>query len=115
MIYLKFFIYILSAMISFPIFSQEWEPPPEWHLPAFEKIYVTPYDILSTPQGTFYINSKGEKEKVRAVRSDWGGTYVIKYKQECPVCGRWYDDYTVQDGFDCPLSQTEVMPHIWHK
>lgn len=92
-----------------PLLSQECSPPP------FEKIYVGPHDILCTPQGTYHITAEGTREKVRAVRSDWYGTYILKFKQECPICGRFYDDNTVEDGYDCPLSQTEVIPHLWCK
>jgi hypothetical protein len=98
----------LSNVIS-PLSSQEWRPPP------FEKVYVTPYEIMSTPEGTFHITSSGTMEKIRDVRSDWYGTYILKFKQECPVCGRYYDDNTVKEGYDCPLSQTEVIPHLWCK
>lgn len=97
------------AAASFPLFSQECRPPP------FEKIYVGPYDIRSTPEGIFHVTSIGTLEKIRALRSDCYGTYIIKFKQECPVCGRYYDDYKVEDGYDCPLSQTEIFPHLWSK
>src|SRR5262245_56918981 len=96
-LYIRFFIFIICAAALLPLCCQEWEPPREWQIPAFEKIYVTPHDILSTPEGTFYVNSSGVKEKIRALRSDWHGTYVIKYQQQCPICGRCYDDHKVQD------------------
>lgn len=92
-----------------PLFSEEWRPP------AFEKIYVGPYDIRTTPEGIFHITASGTMEKIRALRSDWYGTYVLKFKQECPVCGRYYDDNTIEEGYDCPLSKIEVLPHFWCK
>lgn len=80
---------------------------------AFEKVYVCPYNILSTPQGTFHVASNGTMERVRAVRSDWFGTYVLKFKKECPVCGRLYEGDEVEEGYDCPMTKTELLPHLW--
>lgn len=92
-----------------PLFSQEGHPPP------FEKIYVTPSDILSTPEGTFYISPEGKQEKVRAIRSDHQGTYIIKFLRKCPVCERYYSGDTPEEGYDCPLWSSEVLPHLWCK
>lgn len=110
---LKSLLFTIATMaltaVYFPLLSQECRLSP------FEKIYVGPYDILSTPQGIFHVTRYGNLEKVRTIRFDSNGTYIIKFKQECPVCGRFYDDYKVEDGYDCPLSQTEILPHLWSK
>ncbi|MBA3815143.1 MAG: hypothetical protein H0X29_01210 [Parachlamydiaceae bacterium] len=107
------FLFVLAVKITAaftPLFSQEELDPP-----CFEKIYVTPYEIRCTPEGSFHVTSTGKLEKVRAIRSDWYGTYIVKFKQHCPICYRCYDDHKAAEGYDCPLSKTEVFPHIWCK
>jgi hypothetical protein len=50
------------------------------YTPPFEKIYVTPHEILSTPSGTFYRSCTGEEFCVRCLNCDPCGTYVILIK-----------------------------------
>lgn len=89
--------------------SQEGSPPP------FEKIYVASTDIFTTPEGIYYINFMGVGEKVRALRSDCYGTYVIKFLCQCPLCERYYSESVPPEGYDCPLMKKEIVPGLWCK
>lgn len=125
----RFFLMVIVFVFSGDLGAQEgwdptekdWQKVAEWAEthpenatpPPFEKIYVGPGDIMTTPQGRYYINAWGEKEKVCAVLNDCHGCYVIKITRVCPVCGRHCDGYKSPEGYDCPFGKVEVLPHIW--
>lgn len=102
---------ILGLLLTFsPLSADELPPRP----PPFEKIYVSPQEILSTPQGIFYISPEGEYRPVRTIRRDKDGrTFVILITQECPICGRWCTGKSCPEGYDCPFFELEVRPHCW--
>lgn len=117
--YLILFLYFSLSVgsrlygIDFPRQDQEF---PSQQLPQptpFEKIYVTPQDVISTPEGTYYVTPDGDMEKVRAVLRDCCGTYIIKIAHICPVCGYACCEKNPPEGYDCPLWKIEVLPHIW--
>lgn len=81
--------------------------------PPFEKIYVSPSEVICTSQGTFYITQEDNFWPVRSIRRDAYGTYVILITQECPICGRWSASKDAPEGYSCPYFQSEVRPHIW--
>lgn len=73
-------------------------------LPAFEKLYVTPNDVLCTPEGTFYHSPEGEYLKVCSINRDAHGPYVILITRQCPICGRYYNDHTdAIEGYSCEV------------
>ena len=57
----SYIIFTLLAIIALPLqcSAEDVERPP-----AFEKLYVTPHEILSTPEGTYYLSPTGESLKV---------------------------------------------------
>lgn len=126
-IFLRSFM-LLILTVSSGWLSAEWETTEEdWKKvedwanthqervspPPFEKIYVGPNDLMTTPQGCYYINAWGEKEKVCAVLNDCHGCYVIRITRLCPVCGRCCNENKAPEGYDCPFGKLEVLPHIW--
>lgn len=101
-----FFAFLFSTVCSF---ANEWAL-----VPPFEKIYVTPSEILMTPEGTFYRSPlTGECDPIRAVRRDCNGLYVLKVWMQCPVCGNYCTGKKPPEGYECPLWEIEAFPHIW--
>lgn len=98
--------FLFAAYI--PLCAQECR-----HAPPFEKIYVCHEDVLTTHDGIYYKSPSGEQEKVRALRTDCYGTYIIKFKQICPLCERCYSTHAAQEGYSCPLSEKEILPYFW--
>lgn len=106
------FIFILSMMAMAtpcPGCCNELIPAP---IP-FEKIYVSPHEVLTTPYGSYYRNPCGEYEKVRSVLRDCNGTYVIIVTVQCPICGKWYDGTKPEAGYCCPLDEIQIYPDLW--
>lgn len=110
-------LFMLLALASMGcLTAQEVAHPCQRRLatpPPFEKIYVGPNDLMTTPQGCYYVNRWGEKEKVCAVLNDCYGCYVIKITRQCPVCGRCCNDTKSPEGYDCPFGKVEIQPHVW--
>ncbi len=106
---LTFFLGVMALAATGSTCGNEFVPVPT----PFEIIYVTPYEVLSTPYGSYYRNPSGEYEKVRSISRDGNGTYVIKVTMQCPICGKCYAGTTPDEGYCCPLNEIEVYPHIW--
>lgn len=99
---------LLILLAAFTIsWADEASPPP------FEKIYVTPYEVLSTPGGCYYVSPTGEYRPIRAIRRDGNGQFVILISQQCPICGRCCSEKEAPEGYTCPYFQREVRTHIW--
>ncbi|MBA2727709.1 MAG: hypothetical protein H0U49_06005 [Parachlamydiaceae bacterium] len=90
-------------------FKREFEDTP----PAFEKFYVDNSQLLSTPFGTFIKHADGREEPVRALMNDCYGTYVMKVKTQCPLCGQCYSGKKPPEDMCCPLYDKEMFPGIW--
>lgn len=68
----------------------------------FQKIYVTPCDILSTPDGIFYISPSGEQIQVSTMSTDCTGNYVIITTRQCKQCGRIFKGpESSSEGYNC--------------
>jgi len=102
-------IYFLLMMITVLPFAYSNEKS----LPPFEKIYVTPYEIYTTPFGSYYRNPSGESEMVSCISNDSEGTYVIIINRQCPNCGRCYHGDTPEKGYCCPLNEKYDVPFTW--
>lgn len=89
-------------------FQREFEP-----VEPFEKIYVSQDEILCTPFGIFLKHPNGHNEKVRSLLNDFKGTYVLRVKTQCPLCGRCYYGQHPDEGYSCPLYDKEIFPGIW--
>lgn len=113
---------ILNILVIIPLLCllASWHPaevdtPPLDRPPAFEKIYVTPMQILSTTNGIYYHPDPNTYIRTSAVRRDCHGTYVILIPRQCPICLETTYEKNPREGYDCPLYETEVFPHIWSK
>lgn len=67
----------------------------------FEKIYVTPAQVLSMPQGLFLKHSNGQLERVYSISEDYQGTFVLKMYSQCSHCGRVYQGTVAPEGWNC--------------
>lgn len=80
--------------------------------PVFERFYVAPNEILSTPYGTFYYSPDGEKIRVSCIGRDAEGTYVVLITRQCPCCGRYYYHASEkEEDFVCPIWEGENDPY----
>lgn len=68
---------------------------------SFEKIYVTPAQVLSMPQGLFLKHANGRLERVYSLSEDYEGTFVLKIYSQCSHCGRVYHGTTAPEGWSC--------------
>lgn len=110
----KKFIYILFVALLTVIHCFGAYEDLDYTPSAFEKLYVTPHEILSTAEGTFYIAPDGEPMKVASVSRDCEGTYVILITRRCQGCGRYYNnDICPVDGYCCPLLEPQKGPYIF--
>lgn len=71
-----------------------------FHKP-FEKIYVSPCQVLSMPQGTYLKLPCGKFEKIHSLSEDYRGTFVLKIYSQCTHCGRVYDGTSAPEGWSC--------------
>ncbi len=109
---------LLVLIVSCPcqIFSQACVYPMRDLIPkepAFEKIYICQNQLLTTPEGRYYVNPNGEQVKVRALLQDCEGTYIIVINHQCPLCGRCWEGAHSHDDYDCPIYQKEVVQNLW--
>lgn len=105
-----FIIFIIATLLlgSVPALSNTVNQPPR----AFDKIYVTPQDILCTSEGTFYLSPTGETVKVSSISRDGHGAYILLIDRQCPHCGRIHTKETnyCEEGFTCPLWDLQPDP-----
>jgi len=99
---------IMLAAFSFAHSREENSSPP-----PFEKIYVTPYEIFTTPYGSYYRNPSGENEQVASISTDCEGTYIIMINRQCPTCGRCSRGKVPAEGLCCPINEKYDIPFIW--
>jgi hypothetical protein len=90
--------------------KREFEAPP-----AFEKIYISRDQILCMQDGIYLKHACGNLEKVRALREDCDGLYVLLIETQCSLCGACYKGKEPPDGMCCPLYEIETRPYIWSK
>lgn len=83
--------------------------------PAFEKIYVTRNQIISMQDGIYLKHECGNLEKVRALREDCEGLYVLLIETQCPLCGVCYKGKTPPEEMGCPIFEMERLPNLWTK
>lgn len=88
----------------------EYESPP-----AFEKIYVERNQILSMQDGLYLKHDCGSLVKIRALREDCEGPYVLLIETQCPLCGACYSGKEPPDGLCCPIYDVETRPYQWSK
>lgn len=55
--------------------------------PTYEKVYVSPDDILICHEGIFFLNTVGDLTPARLISSDAAGLYVMWGDYYCPQCG----------------------------
>jgi len=72
-------------------------------VPSYEKVYVSPDEVLIYPEGIFYLNESGEVAPARLVASDACGLYIVAAAYKCPSCGR-YNRNNVCHNPECPLN-----------
>lgn len=95
---------------GFPI-QREFESKP----PAFEKIYVTRDVILSMQDGIYLKHSCGNLQKVRCLRHDCEGMYVLLIETQCPLCGACYSGKEPPEGMCCPMFEVQTRQNVWIK
>jgi hypothetical protein len=83
--------------------------------PAFEKVYVSKEEIVSFPDGIYLKHACGNLEKVRALREDCEGLYVLLIETQCPLCGCCYKGKEPPEGMGCPIYLQEIRPYVWSK
>lgn len=71
-----------------------------FHKP-FEKIYVTPCQVVSMPQGFFYKHLNGQLEKIHSISQDCQGTFMLKIYAQCTHCGRVFNGASAAEGWSC--------------
>lgn len=76
----------------------------------FDKIYVTYNDIVTMPDGIYYVDKAGERTKVRALLHDWDGMYVMVIKK--PEVAIEEESYQSESYF-YPNHTPKVHPRIW--
>ena len=79
---------IIALIIPFLVQADELEDQNAVISPQFEKIYVTPDQILLTQEGIFYLTPLGSVSPVRILASDLQGIYIIGEVYRCPGCSR---------------------------
>lgn len=105
----KWITFLFCYFLTLPFLSLDGSQEELYHPPAFEKLYVTPTEIFSTFEGTYYLSPTGETIKVSAISRDSNGPYIILITRQCPICGKYYvNENAPEDGFCCPL--WEVQP-----
>ncbi len=83
--------------------------------PPFEKIYINPNCLVDMPDGLYYYHANGYAEKVRTLRHDCNGFYILRIEYQCPLCGRTYLDKEPDADHGCPLFMRQILPKIWIK
>ena len=106
------FLFLISAggFCQGLSFSAEHKDPIE---PAFQKIHVQPNELVSTPDGTYYIDENCQMTKVKTILGDEDGLYVILIRYQCPLCGRTYSEKEPDDEYGCPIFKRRVNSKIW--
>jgi hypothetical protein len=107
---LFFFLISTSGFCQGLSFSAEHKNPIE---PAFEKVYVQIDQLVSTPNGTYYIDDNDQMTKVKSVLGDEDGLYVILIRYQCPLCGKTYSEKEPDAEYDCPIFKRKINSKIW--
>ena len=86
---------LLSLLSVFVMVTPAWacaQPensgPAQESLSHFEKVYVTPEQVVLVPEGIFFLSSEGILTAARLISVDAQGMYVVKAYYRCSVCGR---------------------------
>ena len=67
------------------------------------------------PDGLYYYDESGYAEKVKTLRHDYNGFYIVRVEYQCPLCGRVYGDGKPDDEHGCPLFMRQFLPEMWVK
>jgi hypothetical protein len=106
-----FFVLIATGTIFDKVTAAENAPAE----PPFEKVYIKSNQLLTTPEGIYYVNDQNQRRKVKTLLHDTEGLYVIFFTYECPLCGRRYENEIPDDEHGCPILMRQVHPKIWAK
>lgn len=77
----------------------------------FEKIYVTYNDIVTMPDGVYFVDKSGKRTKVRALLHDWDGMYVMLIKKPEPPVE--VEEIAPSEKYFYPNPTPKVHPRIW--
>lgn len=81
--------------------------------PAFEKIYVQPWQVVTMPDGIYYEDEEEGMVKADRLSADVDGTYVIRITRQCPLCGRCFEGTYLDEEYGCPHFQRNVSSWLW--
>jgi hypothetical protein len=84
-------------------------------VPVFEKIYVRSSQLVHKPDGLYCYDDNDQEIKVKTLLCDKKGTYVLRVRYQCTLCGKTYLDRLPEGEEGCPIYEYEIFPGIWSK
>lgn len=109
--------FFVSIFLPQGLFCQGMVLPPTYKQhkePAFEKIYVKSWQLITMPDGLYYYDDEGGSCKIKTVLADYDGMYILVVRKQCPLCGRCSSGFeTDSDEWDCPIPKPKIHPRVW--
>lgn len=78
----------------------------------FKKIYVTYADLVTMPEGVYFVDSTGSKTPVNSVYHDWDGMFIMLVDKPVPPTPP--EESYPAERYQYPNPTPNVHPRVWY-